>query len=256
MQAALTIGGSDSSCGAGIQADLKTFHACGVYGVCSVTSVTAQDGIRVRRIYPVPASMVSRQIDCVMAGAGVGAVKTGMLWSREIIMAVRGAVRKHRLRNLVVDPVLASHGGAPLLETRALEALVEKLFPLAGLVTPNLPEAEKFAGMEIKKEGDLREAARRIVNCGAGAVLIKGGHGQGRIMDLYYDGRRFLEFKSKRRCGTRLHGSGCILSAAIAAFLARGFSMPESVRSAKNYIERQFRKAWNIGGGNALARHV
>ncbi|MCX6355307.1 MAG: bifunctional hydroxymethylpyrimidine kinase/phosphomethylpyrimidine kinase [Candidatus Aureabacteria bacterium] len=256
MRVVLTIGGSDSSCGAGIQADLKTLQACGVYGVCAVTAVTAQDSARVARVFPIPPTAVSSQIDTVVRELRVGAVKTGMLWSRGNVLAVRRSILEHGLRNIVVDPVLASHRGVRLLSREAYGALLRYLLPLADLVTPNIPEAEEIAGITISREKDIDEAARRILDRGPRAVLIKGGHGRGAVADWYYDGRQRVPFRSTRRRNVKLHGSGCILAAAIAAGLAKGMPRVAAIRNGRAYVERQMRKAWVTGRGGALALHA
>lgn len=255
MNVALTIAGSDSSCGAGVQADLKTFQRCGVYGACAVTAVTAQDGDRVADVLPLPPWIVSRQMDAVLGRMRVHAVKTGMLWSEGIVKAVWRGLLRHGPAHLVIDPVIASHGGTRLLSRRALKALVSHLFPLADLVTPNLPEAEEIAGMAIRGRNGLLEAAKRLKGCGPGAVLIKGGHGEGGATDWYYDGKALTALKTPRIWRGKLHGSGCILSAAIAAGLAKGMPLIKAVRTGKAYVSREMRRAWRVGAGSSLARH-
>ncbi len=256
MPAVLTIAGSDSSCGAGLQADLKTFQRCGVYGVCAVTAVTAQDGIRVDGVYPLTPSAVIAQARAAFRAARPDAVKTGMLWSAEIIGAVARFLRAHRVRRLVVDPVLATHGGRPLAEGGAAEAMRSLLFPLAELVTPNLREAELLAGTVIRGGRGIEEAARRILASGPRAVLIKGGHGEGEATDWLFDAAGKRPFMAARVRGVRLHGSGCILSAAIAAGLARGLSPGDAVRAGKAYVGRQIRGAIPAVPGASLAAHI
>ncbi|MCX6356436.1 MAG: hydroxymethylpyrimidine/phosphomethylpyrimidine kinase, partial [Candidatus Aureabacteria bacterium] len=199
--AVLTIAGSDPTCGAGLQADLKTFQSYGVYGLCAVTAVTVQDGARVSGIAPIAPALVAAQIDAALSVARVRAVKTGMLWSGGVVRAVRRMILKHRLRNLVVDPVLASHEGERLSGNDLRDVLVRCLFPLARLVTPNIPEAGRLAGITIEETADIFKAARLIHAMGPGAVLIKGGHGRGPAVDWYYDGRRFSPFIARRQQG-------------------------------------------------------
>lgn len=256
MPAVLTIAGSDSSCGAGLQADLKTFQRCGVYGVCAVTAVTAQDGVRVDGVFPLPPAAVLAQARAAFRARRPAAVKTGMLWSAEIVEAVAGFLRTRRVRRLVVDPVLATHGGRPLAAGGLAAALGRFLFPLAALVTPNLREAELFAGGAITGMRGMEEAARRILAMGPRAVLIKGGHGEGEADDWLFDGSGGRRFRAARLRGVRLHGSGCILSAAIAAGLSRGLSTGEAVREGKAYVERQIRGAMPAVPGASLAAHI
>ncbi|MEJ2744589.1 MAG: bifunctional hydroxymethylpyrimidine kinase/phosphomethylpyrimidine kinase [bacterium] len=255
MRIVLTIAGSDSSCGAGIQADIKTFQRCGVYGVCAVTAVTAQSGNFVADVLPLPAPIVSKQMDAVLGEMRVQAVKTGMLWSEGIVRAVWRGLLKHRPPHLVIDPVIASHSGTRLLSKRAQKALINHLFPLADLITPNLPEAEEIAGMTIRSRGDLLEAAERLKGFGPRAVLIKGGHGEGEATDWYYDGRALSSLRAPRKARVKLHGSGCILSAAITAGLAKGMPLIKAVRTGKAYVTREIRGAWRTGAGSSLARH-
>jgi len=255
MRAVLTIAGSDSSCGAGIQADLKTFQRCGVYGVCAVTAVTAQDSARVMDVLPLSPRIVSEQMDAVLREVRVHAVKTGMLWSEGIVIAVWRSLLKYRLPHLVIDPVISSHRGSRLLSRRAQKALVRYLFPLADLVTPNLPEAEEIAGITIRHQADILEAAKRLRAHGPRAVLIKGGHGGGGATDWYYDGKGLSALDAPRSARGKLHGSGCILSAAIAAGLAKGMPLRRAVRAGKAYVSREIRHAWKIGTGASLARH-
>ncbi|MCX6340011.1 MAG: bifunctional hydroxymethylpyrimidine kinase/phosphomethylpyrimidine kinase [Candidatus Aureabacteria bacterium] len=255
MRTVLTIAGSDSSCGAGIQADLKTFQRCGVYGVCAVTAVTAQDSARVTDVLPLSPRIVSEQINAVLGEMRVHAVKTGMLWSEGIIIAVWRSLLKYRIPHLVIDPVITSHGGSRLLSRRAEKALVRHLFPLADLVTPNLLEAEEVAGITIRGRGDILEAAKRLRAHGPRAVLIKGGHGGGGATDWYYDGTALSTLRAPRSARGKLHGSGCILSAAIAAGLAKGMPLGKAVRAGKAYVSREIGRAWQIGKGTALALH-
>ena len=256
MKRVLTIAGSDSGGGAGIQADLKTFGALGVFGTSAVTAVTVQNTVEVGRIQPIDPEVVAAQIDAVASDIGVDAAKTGMLWSVEIIEAVAAAVKRHRLPNLVVDPVTISKTGARLLKEEAIAALKRRLVPLADVVTPNLPEAEELSGSSILDAEGVREAARRIHGLGARLVVIKGGHAEGpNVVDLYYDGRDFQELKAERVQTRSTHGTGCTFSAAIAAYLAHGLPPLEAVSRAKEYLTAALRAAPEIGKGIGPLNH-
>lgn len=250
MRIALSIAGSDSGGGAGIQADLKTFHRFGVYGATAITLVTAQNTEGVRRLELLPVECVRAQIDAVAEDLSVHATKTGALGSAEIVDAVADAIRRHRLHPLVVDPVLVSKHGSPLLSEGAVATLRRALLPLAQLVTPNRREAEILSGIEIARESDLREAARRILALGANAVLLKGGHLAGaEAVDLLYDGRDFVRLAAPRVDTRHTHGTGCTISAAITAHLARGDALSEAVRKAKEFVTRALRSAPGLGHG-------
>lgn len=232
---ALTIAGSDSSGGAGIQADLRTFAALGVRGVSAVTAVTAQDGRRISAVHPVPPEVVRAQIRAAVAGAGVDAVKTGMLWSAAVVEVVARELRRVRAP-LVVDPVMAAKGGERLLEEGAQEALVRRLLPRAAVVTPNLPEAEALTGRPVRSIAQARAAARSIARMGPRAVVVKGGHLPGRdAVDLLYYREEFRDFSAPRVAGPPLHGTGCIFASAIAGELAKGAAIPEAVARAKEF---------------------
>jgi hydroxymethylpyrimidine/phosphomethylpyrimidine kinase len=210
----------------------------------------------VNKIAAVPPGVVTSQVRSVFGDFRISAVKTGMLWNSGIIRTVRRLVLRFSVRRLVVDPVMMAASGARLLSPAAGDALVKDLFPLAYLVTPNVIEAECLAGMKIGCDGDAREAARRICDRGARRVLIKGGHRSGKAVDWLCDGRSFFSFGASRITGVELHGSGCILSAAIAAGLAQGFSLHESIRYAKRYVTRQIRNAVRVYRHVAVARHA
>jgi hydroxymethylpyrimidine/phosphomethylpyrimidine kinase len=249
---ALTIAGSDSSGGAGIQADLKTFAAHGVFGASAITALTAQNTLGVAAVHAVPPSFVAAQIDAVADDLPVAAVKTGMLLDAAIVTAVAEALRRRALPNLVVDPVMVSKSGARLLEEDAVKALVERLLPLATIVTPNLPEAAVLAG----RFTDSREAARRIAGLGARAVLIKGGHADGpEAIDLFYEDGRFEALASPRQATRHTHGTGCTLSAAITARLALGDGLFDAVKAAKAYIDRALASAPGLGRGAGPLHH-
>ncbi|MFQ6133679.1 MAG: bifunctional hydroxymethylpyrimidine kinase/phosphomethylpyrimidine kinase, partial [Armatimonadota bacterium] len=233
---ALTIAGSDSGGGAGIQADLKTFSALGVYGMSALTAVTAQNTVAVQGILALPPDLVTQQIDAVMTDIGADAAKTGMLFDVGIIEAVAEAVQRHRLANLVVDPVMVAKSGDRLLQQEAVSALAERLAPLALVITPNLPEAEALAEMDINFEADVEEAARRIRARGPRYVVIKGGHAQGAATDLVFDGKRIERLSAPRIDTGNTHGTGCTFSAAIAAGLAKGQKPLAAISDAKTLV--------------------
>jgi len=247
---ALTIAGSDSSGGAGLQADLKTFTVFGVFGMSAVTAVTAQNTLGVSAIQPVLASVVRAQIDDVVSDIGVDAVKTGMLANVSIVRVVAQALRTHRVERVVVDPVMVAHNGAALLADDALDTLYRELLPLAMLVTPNVPEAERLTGLSIRSIADMRSAARALLATGARACLVKGGHLQGAAaVDVLDDGAAQHEFVAERVTTPHTHGTGCQLSAAITANLALGRPLPESIDVAKQFITMAIRDGLAIGRG-------
>jgi hydroxymethylpyrimidine/phosphomethylpyrimidine kinase len=253
---ALTIAGSDSSGGAGIQADLKTFAAHGVYGASAIAALTAQNTTGVTSVHAVPPAFVAAQIDAVADDLPIAAVKTGMLFDAGIVAAVADVLRRRAFPNLVVDPVMVSKSGARLLEEDAVKALCERLLPLATLVTPNLPEAAVLAGRPVESDEDRREAARRIAGLGARAVLVKGGHATGpEAIDLYYEDGRFEILRSPRQATRHTHGTGCTLSAAIAARLAKGDPLFEAVQGAKEYLGRALKAAPGLGHGSGPLEH-
>jgi hydroxymethylpyrimidine/phosphomethylpyrimidine kinase len=252
---ALTIAGSDSGAGAGIQADLKTFAALGVYGTSTITAITAQNTQGVTRIFELDPDLVAAQIDAVIQDIGADAVKTGMLSNSAIIEAVARKIREYGIVNLVVDPVMVSKSGDLLLRADAIEALKSRLIPLATVVTPNLPEAEQLTGVHGARMKDLQEAARLIVAMGAKSVVIKGGHRKGPATDLFYDGMKFRSFSAARVATRNTHGTGCTFSAAIAANLARGEKPEQAVAHAKTYITRAIRNSFAIGAGHSPVNH-
>ena len=245
---ALAIAGSDSGGGAGIQADLKTFSALGVHGLCVVTAVTAQNTQGVDATFELPPEFVTKQLDTIMRDFEVEWAKTGMLSNAGIIRAVEAGVRRYGLR-LVVDPVMVAATGAPLLREDAVAALVG-LLTRAELVTPNVLEAEKLSGIKIKSKADMKRAARAIAKLGPRAVLIKGGHLRGRfVVDLLYSNGRFKEFKSPRVASGPTHGTGCSFASAITAELAKGASLDDAISSAKEFIERAIEARVRVGKG-------
>ncbi len=260
MKRALTIAGSDSGGGAGIQADLKTFAALGVYGMSAITALTAQNTEGVLGIFPITPKFVALQIDAVIKDIGADAVKTGMLSNQGIIEAVAAKVMQHKLRPLVVDPVMVAKSGDPLLEPKARGALIETLLPLAAVVTPNLPEAEVLCGFSIMDLEGMREAARAIHARGPKCVVVKGGHllGTGYSTDLFFDGKKFQELSARRIDTRNTHGTGCTFASAIAARLALGDSTLDAVRAAKRYVTRILKAsaALSLGHGHGPMNHM
>jgi hydroxymethylpyrimidine/phosphomethylpyrimidine kinase len=252
---ALSIAGSDSGGGAGIQADLKTFSALGVFGMTAITAVTAQNTKDVTGIVEIPPDMVARQIDAVVSDIGVDAAKTGMLSSAAIIEAVAGRIRRHRLERLVVDPVMIAKGGAALLRPDAVDALRRLILPLALVVTPNLPEAAALCGSPVETPAQVDDAARRIAGLGPRYVVVKGGHLAGAAVDTVYDGAEGrIEHLEAARIATRnTHGTGCVFSAAITAELARGDDVLSAIRSAKIFVTGAIEAALPLGGGHGPA---
>jgi hydroxymethylpyrimidine/phosphomethylpyrimidine kinase len=251
LPVALTIAGSDSGGGAGIQADLKTFAALGVHGTSALTAITAQNTLGVIDILEVPPALVAAQIEAVMLDIGAQAAKTGMLSSAAIIEAVVSAITHFDIVNLVVDPVMVAKGGARLLRDDAVDALRRRLLPLAAVVTPNLPEAEVLLGRPIRTLDDRRQAARDLVALGARAAVVKGGHGdEDQAIDHYFDGTDLIELRSPRIATTNTHGSGCVFSAAIAAGLAKGSDSLASVHHAKEFITGAIERSLEVGRGH------
>jgi len=233
----VTIAASDSGGGAGIQADLLTFAAHGVHGASVIAAVTAQDTSRIFAVEPLSVSIIRRQMDAVFEDLRPAAVKIGALYDAARIRAVASGLERHQARNVVLDPVLSAKGGRRLLASSAVRSLSRELLPLCDLVTPNIPEAEALSGIRIGADGDRRDAALALAAAGARAVLIKGGHSGGAaVTDLLFDGKTFLEFRGRRRRTRATHGLGCTLSSAIAANLALGHGLEESVRRGTRYL--------------------
>lgn len=247
---ALTIAGSDSSGGAGIQADLKTFAALGIYGTSAITAVTAQNALRIDALTCLPVSLVVSQIRSVLSHIGAEAIKTGMLASPEIIQGVASSLNRYPGIPLVVDPVMAATSGSALLEEGSVEVLRGRLLPLARIVTPNLPEAEALVGSQLRDEADCIRAAREIHGMGPGWVVLKGGHrgdiasgpaDAGEVVDLVYDGSEIHRVSGPYLHGGPKQGTGCTFSAAIAAFLAKGHSSLEAIGLAREYLSGTWR---------------
>ncbi len=252
----LSIAGSDPSGGAGIQADLKTVSALGVYGMAVITALTAQNTRTVAGVHEAPAEFVALQIETVFADITPDAVKTGMLASAEIIEVVAAKAAEHSFRNLVVDTVMVAKSGDRLLRADAVQAMREKLVPLAHVLTPNLPEAEDLLGRQLGSADDIREAARELHELGARNVVVKGGHSEGdTVTDVLFDGEAFHDFSGPRIATMSTHGTGCTFASAIAAFLARGESVPEAVGQAKEYLTEALRRAYPLGGGHGPVNH-
>jgi hydroxymethylpyrimidine/phosphomethylpyrimidine kinase len=253
---ALTIAGSDSGAGAGVQADLKTFEAHGVYGTSAITAVTAQNTVGVTMIQPLNPQIVRAQIEAVMSDIGAHAAKTGMLSNAAIVTTVARELRQWKLPFVVVDPVMVAKSGHRLLDDEGLRALTAELLPIASVVTPNLPEAEALSGMSIRDDEDRREAARKIAKFGASAVVIKGGHARtSEIVDLLYDGTQFVEFRHERIPGPHTHGTGCTFAASLAATLALGRPLSEAIPVAQRYIAGAMKRGVALGRGHQPMNH-
>jgi hydroxymethylpyrimidine/phosphomethylpyrimidine kinase len=262
MRRALTIAGSDSGGGAGIQADLKTFAAYGVYGASAITAITVQNTVAVRDVQLLPAAIVRAQIDAVLGDIGADAVKTGMLGNAAIVRAVADAIRAHRPPFTVVDPVMIAKSGSTLLDPDAVAAVRERLFPLADLVTPNAPEAAALTGHDVHSVATAREAARRLHALGPRAVLVKGGHipsggsgGDDEVVDILYDGATLHELRGPRLASRHTHGTGCTLASAIAAGVANGLPLEAAVADARAYVAGAIAHAPRLGQGHGPLDH-
>jgi hydroxymethylpyrimidine/phosphomethylpyrimidine kinase len=252
---ALTIAGSDSGGGAGIQADLKTFSAFRVFGMSVVTAVTAQNSLGVQGVFNLPPEFVARQIDSVLSDFGADAIKIGMLSTAPIIEAVAARLPAHRHGPVVLDPVMIAKSGDPLLEPAARSALMKAMLPLADLVTPNLPEAAALANMTVDDERAMVEAARRIFGLGPRAVLVKGGHLADSATDVLWDGRDLTRFPAPKLDSPNTHGTGCTYSSAIAAGLARGRALRDAIVEGKAFVTAAIREGFPAGHGVGALRH-
>ena len=253
---ALTIAGSDSGGGAGIQADLKTFAAHGVYGTSAITAVTAQNTLGVNSFETLSPTLVRAQIEAVVSDIGADAAKTGMLATAAIVETVAKAVADLKIPVLVVDPVMIAKSGDRLLDDHAVRAILSSLLPRAFVVTPNIPEAEALAGLRIATEGDRRQAARRLLAFGPANVIIKGGHFPADdIVDLLYDGTEFAEFRHERVPGRHTHGTGCTFAAALAAHLALGRTLRDAIPRVQAYIAGAIRHSPELGRGHGPMDH-
>lgn len=255
MRTALTIAGSDSGGGAGIQADLKTFAAHGVFGTSAITAITAQNTRGVTGVLPIPPDFVVAQIDAVISDLGAHATKIGMLATAEIAEAVAAALERLALPHVVLDTVMVAKGGASLLSDAAVAVLRHRLLPLAEVVTANIPEAVALTSQTIGSVDDARRAATRLVELGARAALVKGGHLAGPAIDVLFDGQAITEFRAERIATVHTHGTGCTLASAIAARLALGDTLVDAVRSAKDYVTRAIAEAPGLGHGHGPLAH-
>ena len=254
---ALTIAGSDSGGGAGIQADIKTFTALNVYGMSVITSITAQNTQSVIGINDIPTDFVELQIDAVIGDIGVDAVKTGMLSNKLIILSVAKKIKQYGIEKLVVDPVMRAKGGDSLLKNEAEVALRDELLPLALIVTPNIPEAEVLSGIKVRSVEDMEHAAKKINALGPKNVLVKGGHldSTDEAIDVLFDGKEFHKYRAPRINTKNTHGTGCTYSAAICAGIAKGFHVLDAVEDAKEFVTQAIRNSFNLGKGHGPLNH-
>ncbi|MCK6510267.1 bifunctional hydroxymethylpyrimidine kinase/phosphomethylpyrimidine kinase [Myxococcota bacterium] len=259
MKRVLVIAGSDSGGGAGIQADIKTIAARGVYGMTAITALTAQNTMGVEDVFEIPLAFVGRQIDVVMKDIGANVWKTGMLSSREIIGLVAGRARDYLVDRLIVDPVMVAKGGSLLLKTDAKDALIRELFPVAFAITPNHHEAQELTGLEIKTPQDMEEAARKLHQMGPRYVIVKGGDlpKEQDALDILYDGGSFFTLRARRRQTYNTHGTGCTFASAFAAEIARGQPVLDAARLAKRYVTAaiDYADEMDIGNGNGPLNH-
>jgi hydroxymethylpyrimidine kinase/phosphomethylpyrimidine kinase len=254
---ALTIAGSDSSGGAGIQADLKTFQAFGVFGTSAITAITAQNTQGVTAVHAISADMVRAQVHAVAVDFEIRACKSGMLATRELVELVASLIAEEKLINYVLDPVMVATSGDRLLDRDAEAAIVEKLLPLCTVVTPNLDEAGILAGFSVTDQRSMRAAAEKLVQKGARSALIKGGHLQAdEIVDVFFDGAQFSEFRKPKLATSSTHGTGCTLSAGIAAGLAHGWDLPMAVTRGLGFVQRALANAPGLGHGHGPLNHM
>ncbi len=256
MNVVLTVAGSDSGGGAGIQADLRTFAAHGVHGTSAITAVTAQNSVAVLDWVALDPRMVVAQMEAVASDMPVAAAKTGMLATAAIVSAVAAAIERLRLPLIVVDPVMVAKSGDRLLDRDAETAYRERLLPLATVVTPNLPEAESLLGRPVRTLAEMREAARALRAMGPRAVVVKGGHLEGDAVDVFWDGERMEDLSAPRIATKNTHGTGCTYSAAIAARLALGDPLLDAVRGAKAYLTEAIRRSYSVGRGHGPVDHL
>lgn len=255
MKKVLSIAGSDCSGGAGIQADLKTFSAHGVFGMSVIVSVVAENTSRVIDIQDIAPHIIEKQIDAVFEDIGADAVKIGMLSSIECMEAVADKMKQYNPPNIVIDPVMYAKNGSPLMDMEAIDILIDKIIPLADVLTPNIPEAEKIVGMKIASVKDMEMAAGQIGAMGAKAVVVKGGHASGNALDVLFDGKEFYHFETARINTKNTHGTGCTFSSAIASQLAKGICVQEAVGKAKAYVTTAIKHSLSIGKGNGPTHH-
>jgi hydroxymethylpyrimidine kinase/phosphomethylpyrimidine kinase len=253
MKRIVTIAGSDTGGGAGIQADLKAIATLGAHGMSVITALTAQNSLGIQSVYPIPLSFVEAQIDAIFSDIGADAIKTGMLYNGDVVKLVAEKMKHYRVDKLVVDPLINATDGTPLLDEAGRDALRRELLPLASVVTPNLPEAAALAGMEVRTTEEMREAAKRIRGYGAEAVLVKGGHLEGDPVDILLDEEGYTEFRSERMAMSDVHGTGCVLSAAIATALAQGASLQEAVQQGRGVTMESIKASLTMGKGMRFA---
>lgn len=255
MKKVLTIAGSDCSGGAGVQADLKTFSAHGVFGMSVIVSVVAENTSRVIAIQDITPDMIEKQIDAIFEDIQVDAVKIGMLSSPECIKAVAAKLREYKPHNIVVDPVMYAKNGCPLMEPTSVDTLIKGIIPLADVLTPNIPEAEIIAGMQISTVNNMEVAAQRIHAMGCKAVVVKGGHAVVNALDVLYDGSKIYHFDSARIDTKNTHGTGCTFSSAVTSQLAKGASIEKAVELAKVYVTTAIKHSLAIGKGCGPTHH-
>lgn len=255
MKKALTIAGSDCSGGAGIQADLKTFSAMGVFGMSVIVSVVAENTFRVIDIQDITPDMIAKQMDAVFEDIFPDAVKIGMLSSPECMQAVADKLEEYKPGNIIIDPVMYAKNGAPLMQPNAEKALIKTILPLADVLTPNIPEAQVITGLAIENQDDMKKAAQMIYDMGCKNVIVKGGHAEGDATDILFDGRDYYFFKSERIDTKNTHGTGCTYSSAIAAQLALGHDIKKAVENAKDYVTMAIRQSLPIGKGYGPTNH-
>jgi hydroxymethylpyrimidine/phosphomethylpyrimidine kinase len=249
MKKLLSIAGSDPSGGAGIQVDLKVFQALGAIGMAIPTALTVQNSKGVVATHPIPVKAMSQQLETLLSDIKPDAIKTGMLLTKQTVDAISKAVKKYSVKNFVIDPVIRSSSGRPLLQPDAVKSLQRNLFPLAKLITPNIPEAEALTNMRIKTDEDMDFAAGKLLDMGPSFVLIKGGHGKGTdAVDTLYGGKTVLSFSTPKKKG-EFHGTGCVLSAAIAVFIAQGLPVEKAVERAKKLVDTMLKTAKPMGKG-------
>lgn len=255
MKKVLTIAGSDCSGGAGIQADLKTFSAHGVFGMSVIVSVVAENTSRVVDIQDITPEIIEKQIDAVFEDIEVDAVKVGMLSTPECMRAVAGKLRQYKPEHVVIDPVMYAKNGCPLMDPSAVDALIETILPLADVLTPNIPEAERITGMEIRYVTDMEAAARKIHDMGSKTVVVKGGYAIGNALDVLFEGKQMYHFETQRIATKNTHGTGCTFSSAIASQLALGMDICKAVEKAKAYVTTAITHSLAIGKGCGPTHH-
>lgn len=256
MKKVLTIAGSDCSGGAGIQADLKTIAAHGLYGMSAITALTAQNTTGVYGILEVDRKFLEKQLDCIFEDIYPDAVKIGMVANKELMEVIAEKLQQYKVKNIVVDPVMVSTSGSSLMDEDAKETLVTKIFPLATVITPNIPETEVLSGLKISSAEDMKKAAEIIARKLSGAILIKGGHCVEDANDYLYDGKNGIWFEGRRVDNSNTHGTGCTLSSAIASNLAMENCLEESIRNAKDYITGALEDGMNLGKGSGPLNHM